>query len=111
MKCIILLEGGVARKNHNLWDLFSKLSSSTKARLQSRWKNDFAPKRATQLDLLEQQRSIKIPRDLISLLKLGGTTFEDVRYAHERQPRGNFYLSDLPDLLREIIIEMKPEWA
>ena len=60
--------------------------------------------------MMLKKQGYKIPRDLNSLMSLAGRTFEDVRYAHERAPAGNFYLTDLPALLRSIIIGMKPSW-
>ena len=101
--------GLVARFERN--DVFSKLSGPVRAKIEKLWDTEFGAKRAAELDAVEKDLGVTIPRDFSSLLRLGAKSFAQVRYAHEQQPAGNFFLADFPLLLRAVIIDMKPGWA
>lgn len=111
IKCIVTLESGRQPAGHDLAALFSKISRAVRTKIEKRWDIEFAPKRAEQLDAVEKDLGIKIPRDFNSLLRVGAKSFAQMRYAHEQQPAGNFFLVDFPLLLRATIIDMKPGLA
>lgn len=111
IKCIVTLESGHQPTGHDLATLFSKLSGPVRAKIEKLWDTEFGAKRAAELDAVEKDLGVTIPRDFSSLLRLGAKSFAQVRYAHERKPAGNFFLTDFPLLLRAAIIDMKPGWA
>jgi HEPN domain-containing protein len=111
LKCILVIEQAQCPRGHDLGNLYSKVSGAVKAKLEQRWNTDFVAKRKEQLAVVEKEYGVSIPRDLKNLLSLGARSFEHIRYAHEKQPVGNFYLMDFPALLRTIVVEIKPAWA
>jgi hypothetical protein len=60
---------------------------------------------------MELSIGVPVPRDLVSCLVAGARTFEDMRYAYEdNYAKIQFFLMELPPILRACITEEKPEW-
>jgi hypothetical protein len=69
------------------------------------------PSQAHIHDFMERELGHRVPRDLESALTMGAKTFEEMRYLFEESAtQAQFLLLDLPQLLQEVILEMKPEW-
>jgi hypothetical protein len=110
MKCLIVLEQKPYPIGHNLKSLFSKLGVQTRTKIENEWNSQIVPKRSSQISAIESEIGRKLPIDLPTLLGKGGNAFVDVRYAHEKQPTGDFLLQDLLNVLKETILEKKPAW-
>ena len=53
----------------------------------------------------------RVPRDLPVALTCANKAFEKVRYVYEGDSADvTFVLSDVPTLLRRVILEKRPEW-
>ena len=53
-----------------------------------------------------------IPEDLDWTLKQGSEAFTELRYMHEStELKTKFLLGDFPQMLRQTIIALKPEWG
>jgi hypothetical protein len=110
LKCLICIETGSAPREHDLKELFELLSEATRARIQSCWDNEVAPRRREEWDNLERD-GLKIARDLPAALAKGTNAFKRYRYSYEGDTDGlHYYLEDLPALLERLILEMKPEF-
>jgi hypothetical protein len=113
LKCLLCIEKkGEVPRGHHLRVLFDRLSPSTRSRIQHAWDNSIAPHLAEVWNLHEKRFGIKIARDLPAALCAGGKAFELIRYSYEGKTKHlQFYLIDLPQHLRSIILELKPEWS
>jgi hypothetical protein len=109
-KCLIFIETGTAPRGHRFKELFDQLSSSTQARIQDTWDNWIVVHRTTEWNRLENALGITIARDLPSALEAGSDAFQKIRYSYEGGTENlKYYLQDLPQLLRRVIVEMRPE--
>ena len=110
LKCLICIETGDTAHGHKLKGLFDQLSEATRARIQDLWDSRVAMRKSKEWDKLEEF-GLKMPRDLASALAKGSTAFERIRYSYEGNTEGlHYYLEDLPGLLEQLILEMKPEF-
>lgn len=108
-KCLVMIEQGKPPKSHGLFDLFDKLTEQTKASLSKAW--DAAQhRRAAMLDNIDKQMGKKNPRDLASNLKTANESFVLMRYLYEGGKDFDFFISDLPLVLRTEIERKCPEW-
>ena len=111
-KCLACIETGEAPWGHNLKELYDALSPETRARIQRDWDTDILVHRKNEWDEIEKGLGRQIARDLPSALAAASKTFERIRYSYE----GNtvdlqYFLHDLPQLLGQVILELKPEWT
>jgi hypothetical protein len=59
---------------------------------------------------LEKSMRVTIARDLPSALEVGSDAFQKIRYSYEgKTEKLQYYLEDLPQLLRRVATEIKPE--
>ena len=113
LKCLICLETGKAPRGHYLKELFDRLTPETRRWICMIWDAEVVPIRAELWDQIEghQGRGKIVPRDLSTALSMANKTFEKVRYAYEDELEGVAYmLSDLPTILKRVILAMRPEW-
>jgi HEPN domain-containing protein len=111
LKCILLLEKGAASDTHHLQALYRDISEETKAKLVALWKAE-VPKQEPFWAEIEKQSGSKFSRELNETLKDGSRAFTELRYLHEKdKPDCSFRLTNFPEMLRQVIVEMKPEWA
>ncbi|VTZ21664.1 conserved hypothetical protein [Methylocella tundrae] len=112
LKCLLCIEKGEVPRGHHLRFLFDNLSPSMRSRIRRAWDNSIAPDLAEVWNLHEKEFGIKIARDLPAALCAGGNAFERIRYSYEGKTKYlQFYLLDIPQHLRSIILELKPEWS
>ena len=98
---------------HELDKLYGKLPEQIRERIKTLWDQDIWVQGKREL-LDEFQTKIAkapIPRDFSTLLKFGANTFVDLRYVYEKPRNINNVISDLPQILRRVIIEIYPEWG
>jgi hypothetical protein len=99
-------------RGHHLKHLFDRLSPPIQNRLEYLWETRVVPLRASTWDRIETNLNRKIPRDLRSALVGGNRAFEEVRYSYEGVPEEmEFIIGDLPNILGQLILELKPEWG
>ncbi len=111
LKCLVCIETGKVPHSHHLRELFDQLHEHTRARIQHTWDNDILIYRRAEWDRIEDGMDHKITRDLPGALAAASKSFERIRYSYE----GNtvdvqYFLQDLPQLLRRVVVEVKPQW-
>ena len=111
LKCLFCLDKGYVIEGHNLKTLFDVLTPKTRQAIEQRW-NRHADVSRDHWDKAEKKLGVKIERDLLSVLKVQGRTFDVMRYLHEKQdwPYA-FHMFQFPDMLGNLIFELKPEWV
>jgi hypothetical protein len=109
LKAMLLIEGKEPPRTHNLAKLFQLLDSDTQIKIEILWdasalanKHNFAKH--------EARHGITIPRDLKITLDSCGDFFEKGRYIYEDPNAVKFWLSDLPPVLKSVVLTLKPEW-
>lgn len=111
-KCLACIETGKTSRSHNLKELYDGLSPATRARIQQTWDDDILARRASEWDQIEEALGQKIARDLPSALAAASNAFLRIRYSFEGNTTDvQYFLRDLPELLRRVILERKPEWT
>lgn len=93
---------------HHLKKLFLMLRSSTRKRLEALW-DEHTRSREASLRSAEAAFKVRLPRDLLSNLTDGNLGFQQMRYAYEND-YFQFFIADLPLMLRRVAIELRPEW-
>lgn len=113
-KCIIAMEtkGKPTPQSHDLEALFKMLSLASRKRLEQLWNIAEAnPQVARMRAALLATTGDTIPTDLAWSLKNGRSAFIRLRYVHEDDGMGtSFMLTDLPEMLRQVVVEMQPVW-
>jgi hypothetical protein len=110
LKCLVHIETGqLPNKIHLLHDLFLKLRPETQKRLEELW-DRIMVERKQMLDKIDATLGTPRPRDLRSSLVAGNDAFRLLRYVYEGGSDFEFFLSDLPIILRQRILELNPEW-
>ncbi len=109
LKCLILIETGNIPHEHDLAKLFDGLRDETKQVIENEWNAETA-KRSAVLDEIDHRAGGAVTaRTLTDALAKEGRAFENWRYAHEPGPLCNFSLSNLPAILRNEILAIRPE--
>jgi len=113
LKCFICLENSALAHGHDLHALFKLLSERTRRNIERRWNAYVAtPQRQRIYAALRTISGKDVSTDLEWSLKNGASGFVDLRYIHELDNQGSkFVLGELPQLLREEILMLKPEWT
>jgi hypothetical protein len=62
----------------------------------------------SQIEAMEKQFKVKVPRDLKGTLRDCGDAFDEMRYLYEA-PKVAFYIAPLPSVLR-FVIERRTGW-
>src|SRR5262245_1548921 len=111
LKCLISLEANSPPDGHDLLPLFDMLSAGTQGRLQVKWAEHVQANR-DEVDMVKREGGVAVEPDLRLALEVGGKAFSVVRYWYEGRHREiTFYLGALPDLLAEVALELRPDWA
>ena len=97
---------------HNLYALNSKLPQQVQDRIEQLWDIDIWRQPVRDFLRLVQDEIIKqeIPRHYSTALHFGAKTFVDLRYVYEKPRDVNNIISELPSILRRVIIEIRPDW-
>lgn len=111
LKCLICLHtGAVPTDIHNLRKLFRKLPGTMQKAIEREWDSYIQlPKTQDALNNLDAQYNRHFPRDLAWALDEGAQAFVKIRYLYEGVSI-NFMLTDLPKVIRPVILQLKPEW-
>jgi hypothetical protein len=111
LKCLVCIETGRVPHTHHLRELYDKLGANTQQRLLRTWENDIAAYRKAEWDRVEAAAGEKAARDLPGALAAASKSFERIRYSYEgNTAEVQYFLQDLPQLLRQVIVEFKPTW-
>jgi hypothetical protein len=109
-KTIVVVETGRVPKGHNLLVLFNQMSAATQKRVTELW-DQYAIEHANRwVEIEEGMGGLPVARDLPTALKRGGRAFELARYSYERREEFQFYLGALPEMLKRVIFELRPDW-
>jgi hypothetical protein len=113
LKCIICLETGELAHGHHLKNLFRLIGPSTRRAIQQRWDVYVSsPLRQRMYAALASVNGSHVPTDLDWTLSEGSSAFTSLRYMHEVENLNTkFLLGDFPNVLRDVIIQMRPQWA
>ncbi|MEY9157342.1 hypothetical protein [Bradyrhizobium japonicum] len=113
LKCILTIETGQPiDPSHDLHNLFRKISLKSRKRLQSLWADDVLTEQNQRMrKAVKATTGDDVPTDLAWALENGANAFTQLRYIHENNGQGtSFILGNLPDMLRLVVLELKPEW-
>jgi hypothetical protein len=105
LKCILIIEKQPAPLIHNLASLYKRISHKRKRRIDLLWEQHARPR------LSHFATSENMPTDLGNALARCSTAFERLRYAYEDYANVVYYLGDLPPILRNIVLEIHPDWG
>jgi hypothetical protein len=114
LKCIVCLETELVPQGHYLDRLYSRVSQTTRKRIEHIWDTELVPHREPMWKKIEATfgKGETLKRDLPSALSAASRAFEKIRYSYEEDStETQFYISDLPRILGRVILEMKPEWG
>ncbi len=114
MKCILVIEKGKAPGWHHLKNLFDLISPAIQRKIERKWMQHTASDQTKRTySAILQLTGQYVRTDFDWTLSAGAQAFVKLRYIHEDDGFGTkFLLRQLPDMLREVIIEeMKPAWA
>jgi hypothetical protein len=95
---------GDAPTSHRLDVLFRQLKHKRKRRAEELWNEHCRPK------IEHQARHFGNPIDLPNAIVACGDAFERLRYHYEDPQKTLYYLDELPWVLGQVILEIKPEW-
>ena len=105
LKCLLLIENKPPGRTHLLNKLYEELNDSTKARIESGWATMMGH-RAGDIEAREREYGIEIPRDLPTALADCGDAFRLLRYIYEDPAAPKFYITDLPVVLQDVILDI-----
>jgi len=109
LKCLHAIEfQGTVPKDHPLDKLFGGLSTATKQLVKRHWNAMVAHDPMFKASSARPGRRQK--HDLVSVLREGGLAFMRYRYAYEGRHLSSYALGNLPEVLHDAILELKPEW-
>jgi HEPN domain-containing protein len=116
LKCLICLSGGRPGVTHRLDKLFDNLKQVKPAaatRVNQLWDQIESREENVALQALVRQHTGHTgPADLAAALAESASAFEKLRYINEVPiEMSNFSLIHLPQALRSVALEEKPEWA
>lgn len=111
-KCLIRLDEREPPIKHDLQYLFELQTPAVQSKIEKIWNDIIVPMHSTMWgDIDRDSGGEKIRRDLMGALAGGRDAFRRVRYIYEGSEGIEFFLGDLPEILRTIILEMRPDWA
>ena len=114
LKCLINLETTLTPQGHHLFELFDQLKPETQRKIVHLWDSEVIPIRDPEWTFIEKSRNYshgRFKRDLPGALADSSRAFEEIRYAYEpASKKATFNIIDVPRILRQVILEMKPEW-
>jgi hypothetical protein len=113
LKTFHMRDHGKIPRSHDLADLYRNLPSATRIAIKKRYKTGpAAAQRKKLFDAIEKTAGSRPSSDLAELLDSASRAFETYRYSYEEPPEGypDFLLSDLPQLLVDVLVEGNPNW-
>jgi hypothetical protein len=116
-KTVYLLEKGEdfkvkGRNSHDFHLLFGELNNSTRQSMEAVFIESMRRRDMTDVEKIERDTSVSIPRDLVSNLFVWKDVFVDIRYIHERKGKGMlmFFFPEIKNAVLAPIFLLKPEW-
>lgn len=108
LKCLLSIETGHVPAVHVPKNLFDLLAPKTKDRTRALW--------LAKVQMKANHWAVAAPGepppyDLDAALAEAADPFVKLRYANEGPVNLRFRLSDLPEVLRDVILEMRPDWV
>jgi HEPN domain-containing protein len=104
-------------RGHDLAKLFAGLPKAVKSQIEQAWDQNSST-RDTIMGEIERQMAeipalsgVRIPRDLRGSLEECKAAFESMRYLYEDPRSVIWHIDELPDILDEVILEIRPDWA
>jgi hypothetical protein len=112
IKCLHCIDSGTVPGGHDLESLFNHLNPLRQKAIISGWNARMAHRQGEldQRDRATKPLGFVIPRDLPVGLKECRLAFMQLRYQYEEPKKPKFYLGDLPDVLRVVILHIYPDW-
>jgi hypothetical protein len=112
-KCLLSIKTGTFAAGHDLKKLFGAVDPQIRKRIEELWDAHIWEQHRTEtLRHLEAKITTAVARDLSWALGAGSHAFEEARYLYEDdKPNLKFILSDLPGILRTILLELQPNWS
>jgi len=112
LKCLLCVESNAVPDGHDLETLFGLLQLPTRREIEDLWDGDIRkPHKQTMIEAMRKHpKGENIRLDIRYALDVGGGAFMDLRYFYERE-EVFFLLSDLPSLLRTVILRRFPSWV
>ena len=105
LKCLLTLEGKPFKDTHSLDVLFRQIDHKHKRRIEEIWDQTSRLKLA-RLAAIEKNIHLDLPNAIVACRD----AFLFLRYSYEDPSRAKFWLGELPGILREVILEIKPDW-
>lgn len=108
LKTLIFIETATTpTRIHNLIRLFDLLSEDSKSYIQKEWNKRCQP--TLEARLSEATSKAGIPRNLRAVLSKAANAFINFRYPQAGE--NSIDLHDFPVIVRERILQLKPEWG
>lgn len=117
LKTLYLLEKGEdfkvnGRYLHDFHLLFGQLDNTTKQSMEAVFIESMRRRDMTDVEKIEKDSSVKVPRDLVGNLFVWKDVFVDIRYIYELKGKGTpmFFFPEIEDAVLVPIFLLKPEW-
>lgn len=108
IKCLLTLDSKSWGNDHNLHRLYKRLNEHVRRKIEQKW---LAYSQNKKYFVIIENGVAKAPKsDLEGALKDCGDAFVAMRYVYEDPKKSNYYISELPIILREVILEEQPNW-
>jgi hypothetical protein len=100
------------RHSHNFHHLFGALSDSTRAELSQEFQGQIQDRDMKDVEAVEREAGVTIPRDLEGNLKQWSRVFVDMRYVYDSTgPRTMMFFPELAGCVVKVIYRRTPEWV
>jgi HEPN domain-containing protein len=113
LKCIVCIETGELAHGHHLKNLYRRIEPSTRRSIEEKWDEYVSsPVKQRLYEALASINGRPVPVDFDWTLSEGSSAFTSLRYLHEVDDlKTKFLLGDFPNILREVIVQKRPQWA
>lgn len=109
LKCLHCIDSNDVPPGHSLKQLYSDLPKLRRDSIVAYWNGMMADQKEM-LDQRDKNYGTNIPRDLDTAIAELDCGFENLRYVYENH-QFKFYVSDLPTVLRTVILQIQPTWG
>lgn len=110
LKVLAHLEHGEPHLDtHNLRDLYLDLRPETQKSIKKAWNKKYRGNLDNWAGM-DLPKEIRPPRTFQEALDLSARAFVDVRYVTDDDTPVHFFMSKLPGLARNLILEKEPDW-
>lgn len=109
LKCVLLVEGKAAPREHSLKKLFADLDRTHQSRIKKLFDESVGRNRyAKRIQAADPAFTYRLG----AVLNATSDAFEEWRYLYEVRPKTRIFygLAELKEAIERLIIELKPEW-